>query len=95
MGIFSSQGGYSDAIKNSLMPKDGKTHVLLLNHFSSSVGATYPTTEVDHLVDKSLNEILIGMQGDRYEIIDIKITALTDDGKLKGMCRFASLITYK
>ena len=81
-----------EQIKKYLRNKDGKTHVVMVNSFSKWVNQIFGcedkyTTQID--------EILSKMQDDGYEIIDVKINSIQNQGLSGQMEGFHTLITYK
>lgn len=78
--------------KKHLHSKDGKVHIVMINSFSKWVNQVFGcedkyTTQID--------EILSKMQDDGYEIIDIKINSIPNQGLSGQMEGFHTLITYK
>ena len=82
MGIFTkgqrniATSVYEDA-KKYLKPKDGHTHVVMFNSFSKLNNEIFCcedkyTTQIDEIVSR--------MQDDGYEIVDIKVTILQNQG---------------
>ena len=57
---------YWEKVKNLLEPKDGYTHVLLLETLS------YGVIEYTN----KLNKVLVNMQKEGYEIIDVKSSTI-------------------
>lgn len=97
MGMFTSTqknisgNEYEKRIKKFLI-KDGNTHIIMVNSFSKFIDQNFGledkyTTQID--------SILSDMQKDGYQIIDIKFDSLQNQGLLKDMEGFHTLITYK
>lgn len=81
-----------ESIKKFLKPKDGKTHVVMVNSFSKFVNQVFGcedkyTTQID--------EIICSMQNDGYEIVDIKFNVLQNQGVAGASEGFNTLIMYK
>ena len=81
-----------NSIKKFLKEKDGKTHIVMINSFSKWINQVFGcedkyTTQID--------EILIKMQEDNYEIIDVKFNSMQGQGLSGQMEGFHTLITYK
>lgn len=100
MGLFTKgQQNTANAVyanlKKYLKEKDGFTHVVMVNSFSKFVNEYFCcedkyTTQID--------QILLLMQQEGYEIIDIKFEVLKNQGTglLGGdMEGYATLIMYK
>ena len=78
--------------KKYLKPKDGKIHVIMFNSFSKLANQIFScedkyTTQID--------TILSAMQDDGYEIVDVKITVIQNQGLVGEMEGFNTLITYR
>ena len=97
MGFFtgvqqaSAETTYKDA-KKYLKPKDGKIHVIMFNSFSKLANQIFScedkyTTQID--------TILSAMQDDGYEIVDVKITVIQNQGLVGEMEGFNTLITHR
>ena len=100
MGIFTkgqrniAASVYSDA-KKYLKPKDGNVHVVMFNSFSKLINEIFCcedkyTTQIDEIVSQ--------MQADGYEIVDIKVTILQNQGSGffgDSMEGYSTLIMYK
>lgn len=79
-------------IKQFLKEKDGKVHVVMINSFSKWINQIFGcedkyTTQID--------EIIMNMQADGYEIIDVKFNSIQGQGLSGQMEGFHTLITYK
>jgi len=97
MGIFTkgqknlSESIYTNKVK-PLLKNDGLTHIVMINSFSKWIDQIFGaedkyTTQIDG--------ILSNMQNDGFEIIDVKFDSLQNQGLLKDMEGFHTLITYK
>lgn len=98
MGFFSkvqqqdSERVYLKEVKPFLKEKDGLTHMVMINSFSKWLNNVFCcenkfTTQID--------EILIDMQQDGYEIIDVKFNSLANQGMTGSAEMFHTLIIYK
>lgn len=81
-----------EQMKKYLKNKDGKVHVLMVNSFSKFVNEIFGceskyTTQID--------EIILRMQNDGYEIVDIKFNSVQNQGVSGQMEGFHTLIIYK
>lgn len=84
-----------ESAKKYLKPKDGNVHVVMFNSFSKLMNEIFCcedkyTTQIDEIVSQ--------MQNDGYEIVDIKVTILQNQGTgLFGsdMEGYSTLIMYK
>lgn len=94
MGFFSSPNCY-EVVQNSLCPKDGLLHVLLLDSFTSYPFQKWPDIEPERTYNSKINEVLVGMQKNGYEIVDVKFDANFDKGSMKEMWCVNTLIMYK
>lgn len=98
MGMFTktqkaqSDNIYEKEVKSHIAPKDGFTHVLMINSFSKWINQLFGvedkyTTQIDNILTK--------MQKEGYEIISVEHTAIKNQGLFKDMERFHTLISYK
>lgn len=83
---------YKRDILPNLKEKDGAVHVVMVNSFSKWLNQNFGceskyTTQID--------EILMGMQIDGYEIIDIKFNSISGQGLTGQMEGYHTLIMYK
>lgn len=81
--------------KNFMKEKDGFTHVVMFNSFSK-LGNEIFTCEDKYTTQ--IDEILTLMQKDGYEILDVKVNTIQNQGTgLFGgdMEGYTTLITYK
>lgn len=97
MGMFNNvQKETSDVIydktKKFLKPKDGKIHVVMINSFSKFINQIFGCEEKYTI---QIDEIITNMQKDGYEIIDVKINSIQNQGLTGQMEGFHTLITYK
>lgn len=83
---------FEKEIKPRLKEKDGFTHVIMVNSFSKLCNQNFGcedkyTTQID--------DVLTNMQKLGYEIVDIKLTVLPNQGLTGSMEGFNTLIMYK
>lgn len=88
----SAERVYEKEVKKHLKPKDGKTHVVMINSFSKFINQVFCcedkyTTQID--------EVVSSMQDDGYEILDVKFNSIQNQGLFKNMEGFHTLITYR
>lgn len=79
-------------IKKYLRPKDGKKHVVMVNSYGKWLNVNFGCEDKYTM---QMDAIVSCMQDDGYEILDIKFNSLMDNGILKGMEGFQTLIIYK
>ena len=83
---------FEKEIKPRLKEKDGFTHVIMVNSFSKFLNQNFGcedkyTTQID--------DVLTNIQQLGYEIVDIKVTVLPNQGLTGNMEGFNTLIVYK
>lgn len=83
---------YENDVRNNLSEKDGLTNVIMLNSFSKFLNQNFG---VDDKYTSQINQIVTNMQLDGYEIVDIKINSIQNQGLSGTMEGFHTLITYK
>lgn len=97
MGMFTKmQEGAANSIyestKKFLKEKDGKVHVVMINSFSKLANQAF---QCEDKYTTQIDQILTSMQNDGYEIVDIKLCSLQNQG-LSGQAEgFNTLIMYK
>lgn len=97
MGMFTGQQkAVAETIyqksKKFLKPRDGLIHVIMFNSFSKFANQAF---ECESKYTTQLDEIITGMQKDGYEIVDIKLGTLQNQG-LGGQAEgFNTLIMYR
>ena len=97
MGIFTStqkaaSATVYDQMRQYVAPKDGNIHVLMVNSFSKLSNQVFQcedkyTTQIDNIV--------VSLQNDGYEIVDIKFNSVKNQGLTGEMEGFHTLIMYK
>lgn len=92
MGITAANNVYKN-ISKQLSPKDGKTHTVMVSSFSSLKRLNYFVCDVKY--SNELNYIVSSMQDEGYEIIDVKVCALPNQGLTKKRIGYSTLILYK
>lgn len=83
---------FEKEIKPRLKEKDGFTHIIMVNSFSKFLNQNFGcedkyTTQMD--------EIITSMQMLGYEIVDMKVTVMQNQGFTGKMEGFNTLIMYK
>ena len=78
--------------KKYLKEKDGKIHVVMINSFSKWINQNF---ECEDKYTTQIDTILSAMQNDGYEIVDVKINSIQNQGLTGQMEGFHTLITYK
>ena len=98
MGIF-TKGQQSTAVtiynghvKPFLKPKDGYVHVFMINSFSKWINQNFG---IEDKYTVQLDEIVVDLQKDGYELVDIKLGVIQDQGISKSSEGFYTLIMYK
>ena len=66
-----------ERMKKYLKPKDGKIHVIMVDSFSKLYNQTF---ECEDKYTTQIDELLIKMQDDGYEIVDIKFNSIRNQG---------------
>ncbi len=92
MGTIVANNVYKN-ISKQLSPKDGKIHTVMVSSFSSFKRLNYFVCDVKYT--NELNCIVSSMQSDGYEIIDVKVCALPNQGFMKKRIGYSTLIVYK
>lgn len=97
MGVFSGMQKNTavaiyDETKKYLSSKDGKIHIVMINSFSKWLNQSFGC-EDKYTVQ--IDEILSKMQDDGYEIIDVKMNSIQNQGLTGQMEGFNTLITYR
>ena len=78
--------------KKYLKAKDGKTHIVMINSFSKWLNQAFGCEDKYTI---QIDEIISRMQDDGYEIIDVKINSIQNQGITGQMEGFHTLITYR
>lgn len=97
MGVFSNKQTerakqvYND-MKEYLQPKNGQTHVVMVNSYSKLINNFFGC---DDKYTLQLEYIISSMQHDGYEIVDVKFNSLHNQGIMAGQEGFHTLILYR
>ena len=83
---------YTETVRASLAPKDGKVHVVMLNSFSKFLNQTF---ECENKYAGQIDAIISAMQDDGYEILDVKFNSIQGQGLTDSMEGFHTLVTYR
>lgn len=86
-----SANEYDKKIK-PMLKHDGRIHVVMINSFSKWLDQNFG---IESKYTNQIDEIISRMQHDEFEILDIKFDSLQNQGLLKDMEGFHTLITYK
>ena len=98
MGMFAkaktkiSENAYENSVKPHLKEKDGLTHIVMVNGFGKWINQAFGCEDK---YTEQIDYILTSMQQDGYEIVDMKLTALQNQGVAGMMEGFNTLIMYK
>lgn len=97
MGFFSGAQQQAsvnvyEQTKKFLKPKDGKIHVVMINSFSKWINQVFGCEDKYTI---QIDEIVSRMQDDGYEIIDVKLNSIQNQGISGQMEGFHTLITYR
>lgn len=97
MGLFSGMQQQAsvnvyEQTKKFLKPKDGKIHIVMINSFSKWINQIFGCEDKYTI---QIDEIISKMQDDGYEIVDVKINSIQNQGISGSMEGFHTLITYK
>lgn len=98
MGIFNksqkitSEGVYENSIKPNLHRKDGNIHVCLVTSFSKFGNQSF---SFENKYSTQIDNIVTNMQNDGYEIVDIKLNSVGNQGMSNSATQFHTLIEYK
>ncbi len=83
---------YENKVKSELAEKDGNVHVIMIDSFSKYLNQAFG---VESKYTEQIDPIITGLQNDGYEIVDIKINSLKNQGLTGEMEGFHTLIMYK
>lgn len=98
MGLFSQQtkdnfnNARADSVLKCLKPKDGKTHIIVFRSFSK---AALNVFGCDEKYTNEMDAILVDMQNKDYEIIDVKINTLSNQGATGQRDGYITCVTYR
>jgi len=98
MGMFTkgqqatAQSIYQKDVLPFLKPKDGFTHVVMINSFSKWLNQNFG---IEDKYTTQLDEILVDLQKDEYELVDVKLGVIQDQGITKSSEGFYTMILYK
>lgn len=98
MGVFTktqkkvAEDIYTKSVKPHLKEKDGMVHVVMVNSFGKWINQAFGCEDK---YTEQIDLILTSMQQDDYEIVDMKLTALQNQGVAGMMEGFNTLIMYK
>lgn len=84
--------GLYEAAKPYLRKHNGLTHVIFFYLTGEFGGSHYGC---DQKMTLQLNQYIVGMQKDDYEILDIKLEVLPEKSALMNQQRYVAMVTYK
>lgn len=88
----SAENVFEKEVRPFLKERDGKVHVIMVNSFSKLINQVFG---IDDKYTTQIDSILTDMQNEGYEIIDVKLNSVMNQGILGQMEGFHTLITYK
>lgn len=80
------------AAKSKLSKKDGMIHVVLITSFARIADEAFA---IDPKFTVELDTFLMEMQKDGYEILDVKMNTLPDQGLTGTRTKIHTLVTYR
>lgn len=83
---------FEKEIKPRLKEKDGFVHVIMVNSFSKFLNQNIGCEDK---YTSQIDEIMTGIQMLGYEIVDVKVTVMQNQGLTGKMEGFNTLIMYK
>jgi len=83
---------FEKEVKPSLQPKNGKVHVIMINSFSKWINQIFGC---DDKYTTQIDSILTAIQNEGYEIVDVKLNSIQNQGITGSMEGFHTLILYK
>ena len=97
MGVFSAgQKAVADSVyessKQYLRKQNGLTHVICY-YLSSQLNMAVASCE--NKLSDQINQIIVAMQKDGYEILDVKITPLYQKDFISGTRAYMVMVMYK
>ena len=82
----------SSEYKNTIKPKDGNVHVMMIDSFAG-LGEGY-TIQIEEKYSNQINEFLDTLQNKGYEIVDVKLNSVPIQ-KMTSNMKYQTLILYK
>lgn len=98
MGLFKnnrenvSNSMYDNDVKPYLVEKDGLVHLIMVTSFSKLLNQQF---DVEKKYTTQLDTILSRMQQDGYEIVDVKLNSMHNEGITGQATQFQTTIIYK
>lgn len=98
MGLFKntrenvSNSVYDNDVKPYLVEKDGLVHLIMVTSFSKLLNQQF---DVEKKYTTQLDTILTRMQQDGYEIVDVKLNSMHNEGLTGQATQFQTTIIYK
>lgn len=81
-----------EKVQKQLAPKDGMTHVLMINSFSKFINQYFG---VESKYTTQIDTILVELQKAGYQVLDVKFNSIQGQGLAGNMEGFHTLITYR
>lgn len=82
----------ADIIARNYRPKDGRTHVLMLMSFSKLINQAFGC---DDKYTNEVDSVLVDLQNKGYEIVDIKLGVLPNQGLTGQREGYLTCIMYR
>lgn len=82
----------ADTIARNYRPKDGRTHVLMLMSFSKLINQAFGC---DDKYTNEVDAVLVDLQNKGYEIVDIKLGVLPNQGLTGQREGYLTCIIYR
>lgn len=98
MGMFTNnqqataQAVYERQVKPFLKERDGLIHVVMINSFSKWINQNFG---IEDKYTTQLDEIIVDLQKDGYDLLDIKLGVIQDQGLSKTAEGFYTMILYR
>ena len=97
MGFFDNakvnvEKAHNDAVLKNLKPKDGKVHVLMIMSFSKIANQAFGC---DDKFTNEIDSVLSEMQSRGYEIVDIKLGVLPNQGLTGQREGYLTCVMYR
>ena len=83
---------HTEQVSRNYRPKDGRTHVLMLMTFSKIVNQTFGC---DDKYTNEVDAVLVDLQNKGYEIVDIKLGVLPNQGITGQREGYLTCIMYR
>ncbi|WP_440897049.1 hypothetical protein ACS127_03385 [Amphibacillus sp. Q70] len=88
----SAENIFEKEVKPLLHEKDGNVHVIMINSFSKWLNQNFGS---DDKYTTQVDSILTEIQNEGYEIVDVKLNSIQNQGLTGNMEGFHTLVLYK